>query len=121
MFDDCTACANQGAVPRIALVLGAGGVVGHAFHAGVLAAMADSTGWDPRDADVVVGTSAGSVVGALTRAGFSASDLYADARGIPMSPDGERLIAAREKVRGPIPRRSDVARSRRPSVPGRNV
>ena len=57
---------------RIGLVLGAGGAVGHAFHAGVLAALADETGWDAREAEVVVGTSAGSVVGALLRAGMSA-------------------------------------------------
>ena len=59
--------------PRIALALGAGGVVGHAYHAGVLAALEEATGWDPRDAEVIVGTSAGSVVGSLLRAGFAAS------------------------------------------------
>jgi NTE family protein len=108
-------------VPRIAFVLGAGGIVGHAFHAGVLGGLADATGWDPREADLVVGTSAGAVIGALVRAGFSASDLYADVRDAPMSPDGARLIAARSTGRGPIPNRSEVVRSRRPSVPGRNV
>lgn len=66
---------------RIGLVLGAGGVVGHAFHAGALAALEDETGWDPRNADVIVGTSAGSVVAALLRAGFSTRDLYHEARG----------------------------------------
>ncbi|MDZ4825105.1 MAG: patatin-like phospholipase family protein [Actinomycetota bacterium] len=53
---------------RIGLVLGAGGVTGHAFHVGVLQAVEAVTGWNPRSADVVVGTSAGSVVGALLRA-----------------------------------------------------
>jgi predicted acylesterase/phospholipase RssA len=66
---------------RIGLVLGAGGVVGHAFHAGALAALEDETGWDPRSADVIVGTSAGSVVAALLRAGFRTHDLYDEARG----------------------------------------
>ncbi len=66
---------------RIGLVLGAGGVVGHAFHAGALAALEDETGWDPRSADVIVGPSAGSVVAALLRAGFSTHDLYDEARG----------------------------------------
>ncbi|MDQ1475357.1 MAG: hypothetical protein QOE62_586, partial [Actinomycetota bacterium] len=51
-------------VVRIGLVLGAGGAVGHAFHAGVLAGITEATGWDARDAEVIVGTSAGSVVGA---------------------------------------------------------
>ena len=45
---------------RVGLVLGAGGATGHAFHAGVLSALAEETGWDPRAADIIVGTSAGS-------------------------------------------------------------
>ena len=49
---------------RVGLVLGAGGIVGQAYHAGVLAAIELDLGWDPREADVIVGTSAGSVVGA---------------------------------------------------------
>jgi len=77
---------------RIGLVLGAGGIVGHAFHAGVLAALAEVTGWDPREAEVVVGTSAGSVVGALLRAGMSAEDHYARLTGAPLSAAGARLV-----------------------------
>ena len=57
---------------RIGLVLGAGGVVGGAFHEGVLRAISDATGWDPRDAEIIVGTSAGSHVGAMLRGGRSA-------------------------------------------------
>lgn len=77
--------------PRIGLVLGAGGVVGHAYHAGVLAALEDATGWDPRDAKVIAGTSAGSVVGSLLRAGFSARDLAARSTGDPVSPEAMAL------------------------------
>jgi NTE family protein len=77
---------------RIGLVLGAGGIVGHAFHAGVLAALAEATGWDPREAEVIVGTSAGSVVGALVRAGMSAEDHYARVTGAPLSAEGARLV-----------------------------
>jgi NTE family protein len=95
-------------VPGIGLVLGAGGVVGHAFHAGVLAAVTDSTGWDPRASDVIVGTSAGSVVGALLRAGASAPDLLARASGEPVSSEGRRLIA-----------RADSARRHLESIPSR--
>jgi NTE family protein len=87
-------------MPRIGLVLGAGGAVGHAFHAGVLAELADATGWDPRDAEVVVGTSAGSVVGALLRAGVSTADLAARATGAPLSPEGAALVA---RTGGPAP------------------
>ena len=56
--------------PRIAVVLGAGGVVGHAFHVGVLSTLADEFGWDARRARLVIGTSAGSVVGAACEPGL---------------------------------------------------
>ena len=75
------------------LVLGAGGIAGGAWHAGVLAGLAEVTGWDPRDADVVVGTSAGSVTGATLRAGLPAADLYASATGAAMSREGSALFS----------------------------
>ncbi|MEX0767569.1 MAG: patatin-like phospholipase family protein, partial [Microthrixaceae bacterium] len=53
---------------RTAIVLGAGGTIGIAFHAGVLKAMADA-GLDPASADLVVGTSAGAIVGSILRTG----------------------------------------------------
>jgi NTE family protein len=59
------------------LVLGAGGTVGGAYHAGVLTALAYDLGWDARDASVIVGTSAGSLVGALLRRGIPPEDLAA--------------------------------------------
>lgn len=77
---------------RIGLVLGAGGVAGGAFHAGVLAALEEATGWDPRTASVVVGTSAGSVTGASLRAGLPAADLYARAQDRPLSAEGRRVL-----------------------------
>ena len=52
---------------RIGLVLGAGGVTGEAFHRGVLWALQEAAGFDARDAEVIVGTSAGSLVGASLR------------------------------------------------------
>src|SRR5690349_11033193 len=76
---------------RIALVLGAGGVAGGAFHAGVLAALAEATGWDPRAADLMVGTSAGSITGASLRAGLSAPDMLARAQDRPLSAEGREL------------------------------
>ena len=42
------------ATPRVGLVLGAGGVAGGAFHAGVLPALHEATEWDPRPAGVLV-------------------------------------------------------------------
>ena len=55
---------------RIGLVLGAGGVLGGAWHVGALAALAEETGWDPGSAEYVVGTSAGSMISALLCAGI---------------------------------------------------
>src|ERR1700683_505765 len=76
----------------IGLVLGAGGVVGQAYHAGVLAALEETKGWDPRHASVIVGTSAGSVTARLLRVGVSASDLAASATGETLSPEGAQLL-----------------------------
>jgi NTE family protein len=53
-------------VSRIGLVLGAGGVTGDAYHRGVLRAMLEA-GYDGRDAEIIVGTSAGAMVGAALR------------------------------------------------------
>ena len=93
---------------RIGLVLGAGGAVGHAFHAGVLAALMDETGWDARDAQIIVGTSAGSLVGAFVRAGLSGTDLAARATEETMSDEGrglvDRAVAATQHL-SPLPSR----------------
>jgi NTE family protein len=78
---------------RIGLVLGAGGIVGQAYHAGVLAALENDLGWDPRTADVIVGSSAGSLTGALLRLGVPASDLAAYAVEAPLTLESEELVA----------------------------
>jgi NTE family protein len=61
---------------RRALVLGGGGVTGIAWEIGLLAGLAES-GSDLTAADVVVGTSAGSAVGAQVLSGITLEDLYA--------------------------------------------
>lgn len=73
--------ATREGPPRVGLVLGGGGAVGAAYHAGVLAALHHDLAWDPRGADVIVGTSAGALVGALLRVGVPPSDLAAIAVG----------------------------------------
>lgn len=75
-----------------ALVLGAGGVVGRAYHVGTLSALAHATGWDPRTADLMVGTSAGAGTAATLRLGLSVADHRARLTGGEMSPDGEALV-----------------------------
>jgi len=53
----------------VGLVLGGGGVTGASYHFGTLFALQMATGWDPASADVIVGTSAGSFIGAMIRGG----------------------------------------------------
>jgi NTE family protein len=67
--------------PRVGLVLGAGGTVGLAYHAGVLWALSEVGGFTPNDAELVIGTSAGSVVGAYLRSGWTPADLWQMAMG----------------------------------------
>ena len=75
----------------VGLVLGAGGVVGQAYHAGVLAMLEHDYGWDPRTADVIVGTSAGAITGSLLRVGIPASELAAWTVRAPLSTEGQLL------------------------------
>lgn len=88
---------------KTGLVLGGGGMVGLAYHAGVLRALEAEAGFAPGSADLVVGTSAGSVVGAYLRSGWTTDDFWQLAlgthptmAGIGVGPDG-------------MPRRTDVA------------
>jgi len=97
----------------VAIVLGAGGPVGHAFHTGVLRALSEARGWDPREADLVVGTSAGAQVGALLRAGMTAEDLMRRVTGEPMSKEGEAIARHWIRPSHDAPRRSPW----RPSSP----
>jgi NTE family protein len=73
-----------------ALVLGGGGITGIAWELGVLAGLADA-GLDIMSPDVVVGTSAGSVVGAQILSGDSIEDLYARQLADPAGEAGARL------------------------------
>lgn len=51
---------------RVAVVLGAGGITGTAWLLGALEAIREVTDWDPADADVLCGTSAGALAAAVT-------------------------------------------------------
>jgi NTE family protein len=74
--------------PRVGLVLGAGGVLGGAWLVGALVALNRVTGWDPREADCLVGTSAGAVFAALLAGGVSPARLL---------PSGRRVSQHRNK------------------------
>jgi NTE family protein len=105
---------------RTALVLGAGGLTGQAFHLGVLTALADVTGFDGGTADVVVGTSAGSLVAAALTAGFSAADQAAMLHGDALSPEGAARLRRLRSNAADLPRLEDEAApaGRGPLAPG---
>jgi NTE family protein len=67
--------------PRVGVVLGAGGVLGGAWAAGALAALQRQLPRPLGQADLVVGTSAGSVLATALRCGLSADDIVAHQRG----------------------------------------
>ena len=70
--------------PRRGLVLGGGGMLGAAWMTGALKAVEDVAGFDPRTCDVIVGTSAGSVIGSLLAAGVSVKQMLDHQRGTHM-------------------------------------
>ena len=76
----------------IGLVLSAGGATGDPWHAGVLAALHEETGWDGRDAALIVGTSAGSISAVGLRAGLSPVDRHADHLDEPISAEGQAIL-----------------------------
>jgi NTE family protein len=67
--------ATEGRRPRRGLVLGGGGVLGGSWAVGGLAAMQEEYGFQAADADVIVGTSAGSVLAALIGSGVTIDQL----------------------------------------------
>lgn len=99
---------------RVGLVLGAGGVQGGAWLTGGLDALADQTGWDPASADVIVGTSAGSMIGSLLAAGIppwfmvahslgESFEEMADARGEPVEEASRSAGAVFRRAPGAFP------------------
>jgi NTE family protein len=82
---------------KLGLVLGGGGLVGMGYHAGALKAL-DEWGVDPDHFDVIVGTSAGSVIGSYLATGWTLEDFYEYAHG--RHPKSERTEnAQRDEVR----------------------
>ncbi|MFT4199165.1 patatin-like phospholipase family protein [Gordonia sp. (in: high G+C Gram-positive bacteria)] len=73
-----------------ALAIGCGGTIGGAWSIAALNALAEHLDWDPRSADVIQGTSAGSEIATMLGGGFSAGDLVDMQLGMPVD---ERLSA----------------------------
>jgi NTE family protein len=105
----------------VGLVLGAGGVVGASWLIGALEALESETGLKPGEAEVVVGTSAGSVIGALVAAGIPPALLAAYASGTPLDgfDDLEREMAAQvDAIERESPERFRLQLSLPPIGPG---
>jgi NTE family protein len=73
--------APGGSRRRVGLVLGAGGVLGAAWMTGALPALQERLPCPLADVDLVVGTSAGSVLAAALRCGASIEEMIAHQRG----------------------------------------
>jgi NTE family protein len=87
--------------PRTGLVLGAGGVLGAAWMTGALACLQDRLADPVGDADVIVGTSAGSVLAAALRCRATVGEMVAWQRGEATGALRESVVlAARD---GPLP------------------
>ncbi len=79
---------------KVGLCLGAGGVVGASWLIGALEALESETGWDASTADAIVGTSAGSVIGALCAEGLSARYMNAYLSGVEV----DEIVAAAQQA-----------------------
>jgi NTE family protein len=94
-----------------ALVLGGGGPLGVGWQAGLLTGLADA-GVDLGDADYVVGTSAGAIVGAQLTSGRRPADLVAPISTtpawLPDDPDGEPVDIEEIAASGRVPTVSEA-------------
>ena len=89
---------------RTAIVLGCGGTIGAAWTIAALQALVDQTSFDPRDADVLLGTSAGAELVTMLAGGVGVDEL------VDMQRDRARDLRLREHIastprgRPPLPR-----------------
>jgi len=97
----------------IAVVFSAGGAKGDPWHSGVVGALAESTGYDPRSADLLVGTSAGSFTSTALRAGLGPADVEHRHLGHPLSTEGQAVV---DRIVTPYDE-PVAARTRAPSAP----
>jgi NTE family protein len=85
---------------KVGLVLGAGGVVGASWLIGALDALESETGWRASSAEHIIGTSAGSAVGAILASGIEAPFMAAYAAGRTL----EGFAEAEQRAEGLVTR-----------------
>lgn len=84
---DVGGTGSTGSGPLRGLVLGAGGVLGFAWAVGALHALEQAHGWDARQVDNLLGTSAGSVTAAMLGSGVGVETMLNHQRGIVVEGD----------------------------------
>jgi NTE family protein len=84
--------------PPDVLVLGGGGILGEAWMSALLAGIEDAAGFDARDCEGFVGTSAGSIVAAALAGGVRADARLGDMPEQP--PPGDDDVAGDDSRRG---------------------
>lgn len=78
---------------KTGLVLGAGGATAWVFHTAVLQTLRSEEGFDPAEADLIVGTSAGASLAATLRAGVDLDDFYRMATRPPTDEQRNAMLA----------------------------
>ena len=75
-----------------------------AYHAGVLRALENIGGYAPSSADLIIGTSAGSIVGSYLRTGFGVDDMWELAMGThpTLAEEGRSGLQTRAEVWAPM-------------------
>lgn len=91
--------------PRIGLVLGAGGVLGSAWMVGALRALQGVVDRPLGEVELVLGTSAGAVLGSALRCGVSVDELVDHQAGVPVDRLPDMRTLERESGDGlpPVP------------------
>lgn len=75
------------------MVFSAGGVAGWAYHAGVVKALEERVGYRAADAQLLVGTSAGSAIAGSLRSGTSADEMLRPVQSPPTADERAAMMA----------------------------
>lgn len=88
-------------------MLGGGGTLGAAWMIGAMVTLHEELGFDPRTADLIVGTSAGAILAALLGAGASPRDLWQHQQSgeVPDGPLAGRIFDYDHAAGGGVPLR----------------
>ncbi|MCM6777783.1 patatin-like phospholipase family protein [Nocardia sp. CDC159] len=96
--------SNGNGARRRGLAIGCGGTVGAAWIVAALAAVRDVLEWDPREADVLIGTSAGAELVTMLGSGVGVDELIAMQRGEVTDPVLARHVRDAPGRFPPLPR-----------------